>query len=280
MKLRTKLIGLALALMLGGLTVGCASQKDITPSDGIVSEGMEQTDSVLKEEEQAETVQPEEEVKEEIKEETKEEIKEEDEIAEKPGVKPEVKPEENKPVAKPEVSKPVAKPEVNKPTTKPEQTPAIKPEVNKPETKPQGKPEVSKPEVEPEEVTLSANEIVDKIIANVEIPASMNMDEQMLADTYGIDPSLLQSYYIKMPMMIVHASEVAVFELKNGKDTSKVLDGINKRYEQLYQTWSTYLPDQFELVQNYKTAQKGNYVLFVISEAADTIVSNFNNLVK
>ncbi|MEG1828438.1 MAG: DUF4358 domain-containing protein, partial [Cellulosilyticaceae bacterium] len=198
----------------------------------------------------------------------------------KPEVKPEVSKPETKPEVKPEVSKPETKPEVKPEVSKPETKPEVKPETNKPAVKPEASKPETKPEVKPEEVTLSAGEIVDKITANIEIPANMNMDAQMFADTYGIDTALLKSYQVNMPMMVVHASEVAVFELKDVKDASKVLSGINKRYEQMYETWSTYLPDQFELVKNYKTAQKGNYVLFVISDEASTIVSNFNSLSK
>lgn len=293
MKLRRQLMGLALALTLGGLAVGCSSQKDMTPNEEIVTDNVEETDKEENEEvkeevkeEQLEEVKPEtetevkedtevkEEIKEEVKlEETKPEVKPE---VSKPEAKPEVKPEVSKPVAKPEASKPQTKPEANKPVVKPEANkPVVKPDASKPETKPE-----AKPEVKPEEVTLTAGEVVDKITANIETPANMNMDTQMFADTYGIDTALLKSYQVNMPMMVVHASEIAVFELKDAKDASKVLSGINKRYEQMYETWSTYLPDQFELVKNYKTAQKGNYVLFVISDEASTIVSNFNSTIK
>ena len=114
-------------------------------------------------------------------------------------------------------------------------------------------------------------------VDGIEMPAGMAMDSTMFADTYGIDTSLLNSYYVQMPMMNVHATEVAVFELKDAKDADKVMAGIEKRQKALVDQWKSYLPDQLELVENYKTAQKDNMILFVISPEADEIVQKFES---
>ena len=114
-------------------------------------------------------------------------------------------------------------------------------------------------------------------VDGIEMPAGMAMDNTMFADTYGIDTSLLNSYYVQMPMMNVHATEVAVFELKDAKDADKVMAGIEKRQKALVDQWKSYLPDQLELVENYKTAQKDNMILFVISPEADEIVQKFES---
>lgn len=291
MKLNKKFLVLMAVLALGGLAVGCSSKVEANETEQTVAQDTvensveEETQEVLEEEKET---QEEPDSTEEIVEEEKKESKEEDKEESKPEEKPATKPEENqveKPVTKPEqkpVEKPVTKPEeskpVEKPATKPEPTPEEKPE-EKPEPTPDTKPE-EKPEQKPEETTISASEVVVKIVEGLEMPSAMTMDAQMLADVYGIDSAILESFQVKMPMMVVHASEVAVFELKDVNDAQKILDGINKRYEGLYNTWSTYLPDQFELVKNYKVVQKGKYILFAISGDVDTIVANFNSLLK
>ncbi len=123
-----------------------------------------------------------------------------------------------------------------------------------------------------------SSDLVFAITDGIEMPAQMPMDRELFADTYGIDETLLESYVVNMPMMNVKANECAVFELKDEKDVQVVLDGIAKRQEALEAQWKSYLPDQLELVQNYKTAVKGNKVLFVIDENAEKIVENFNKL--
>lgn len=109
----------------------------------------------------------------------------------------------------------------------------------------------------------------------LELPATVDMPEEMFADTYGIDTGLLESYSVNMPMMNVTATEIAVFEVKDEASIDAVKAGIEKRQKALEEQWQSYLPEQLELVQNYKVAVKGNLVLFVISEHADQIVENF-----
>ena len=141
--------------------------------------------------------------------------------------------------------------------------------------------EVETPVENPEETPVEgetsplANEVT-VITEGIELPALVPMPEEMFNDTFGIDTSLLKDYYVGMPMMNVHATEIAIFEVNNEADVDKVMAGIEKRQKALEEQWKTYLPDQYELVQNYKTAVKDNKVLFVISDQADTIVENFN----
>ncbi|MBS5314937.1 MAG: DUF4358 domain-containing protein [Clostridiales bacterium] len=279
MKLTKKFIGLMLIASLGGAVVGCSSSNNTQEQDIVASvpeqeesapEDEKTEDEVTDEKSQPEGEEKVEEVKveEDIKTDSnKEEVKKEEE--KKPETtKPVEKPAE-KPAQKPETTKP----EASKPAAKPEQKPEVKPEV-----KPEQKPETEKPVEKPVETpSMSASELYSKVVtSDMELPSLLEMDSSFFADTYGIDTSILKSYKVQMPMMMVHASEIAVFELKDAGDASKVMTGINKRIEGLKAQWGSYLPDQLELVNNYKTATKGNYVIFVVSEYADTIISNFN----
>ena len=283
MKLTKKIIGLMLIASLGGAVVGCSSSNNTQEQD-IVASVPEQEESAPEESAPEESA-PEDEVTDEKSqpegEEKAEEVKVEEDIKTDSNKEEEKKPETTKPVEKP-AEKPAqkpetTKPEANKPAAKPEQKPEVKPEA-KPEVKPEQKPETEKPVEKPVETpSMSASELYSKVVtSDMELPSLLEMDSSFFADTYGIDTSILKSYKVQMPMMMVHASEIAVFELKDAGDASKVITGINKRIEGLKAQWGSYLPDQLELVNNYKTATKGNYVIFVVSEYADTIISNFN----
>ena len=105
------------------------------------------------------------------------------------------------------------------------------------------------------------------------------LDDSLLSSLYGIDAADLVSYECYMPLMGVHATEFFVAEVKDGKmDTVKA--GIAKRQADLDTQWSQYLPEQYELVKNYKLVTNGNYVLFAIGEQADQAVSIFNSYTK
>lgn len=133
-------------------------------------------------------------------------------------------------------------------------------------------------EVTGEQDPTVSTEMIFMMTDGLEMPAQMAMDETMFADTYGIDTNLLASYTVNMPLMAVHATEVAVFELKDAKNAEAIMAGIEKRQKALEDQWQSYLPEQLELVQNYKTAVQGNFVLFVISEHANQIVENFKSV--
>ena len=295
MKLNKKLIGLMLALTIGGALVGCSSGNDqVEEGKEQIVQDKEDTEQESDEIENKETAEEDktEEIKDETTDATTDKVEEEtskeeniNEEVKQEATKPETTTPVQKPESKPDTSKPQTKPESKPDTSKPQTKPESKPDTSKPETKPETKPEEStpesKPESKPEETAMSASELMGKVIDDtIELPALNQMDSTYFADTYGIDTSLLKSYEVRTPMMIVHSTEIGIFELNNVSDASKVIAGIEKRVEGLKNQWQSYLPDQYELVQNYKTATKGNYVIFVVSEHADTIISNFNAQVK
>ncbi len=120
-----------------------------------------------------------------------------------------------------------------------------------------------------------AQEMLFVITDGIELPYRNNMDSVMFADTYGISPKHLSSYVVSMPMMNVHATEIAIFEVVDEKGREAVKAGIDKRVQALTEQWKSYLPEQYELVKNYQVVDKGNFVLFVISDEADAIINKF-----
>nr|WP_300170758.1 DUF4358 domain-containing protein [uncultured Flavonifractor sp.] len=182
---------------------------------------------------------------------------------------PDASPESSAPVdesAAPS-STPTAKPSASaKPTTQPTATP-------KPTAKPTPTPT---PESKPQ--TNAVQSTWDDI-SKLSLPNLTAMDDATLSAMYGINASDLEEYVCMMPLMGVHSTEFFIAEVKDGKmDTVKA--GIAKRQADLDAQWSQYLPDQYELVKNYKLVTNGNYVLFAISEYADKAVSIFDSYTK
>ena len=126
---------------------------------------------------------------------------------------------------------------------------------------------------EAKDVDLS--ELWTSMEENLELPAMMELDDDALDFLYGMDAADLESYVGRIPMMNVHATEFFMAKVKDGKlDTIK--EALENRQANLEQQWSMYLPDQYALVQNAKLVTNGNYVLFCISEDADSVVNLFN----
>ncbi|MBQ9118489.1 MAG: DUF4358 domain-containing protein [Lachnospiraceae bacterium] len=115
---------------------------------------------------------------------------------------------------------------------------------------------------------FSVVELMNSVIttAGANLPGMMQGGEMELTELYTIDAAAVTEYGIYIPMMMVHATELAIFKAAGEENVQAVVDGINHRVEYLTDMWSTYLPDQFELVENHKVVTQGEYVLFIVAE--------------
>lgn len=168
------------------------------------------------------------------------------------------------------------------PTTKPTSKPAA---TAKPTVKPTVKPSqpAAKPTAKPTPTPAAdASSVLNSVwtdISKNEMPALIDLDSDTLSAVYGISSSDLEAYICKMPMMATHATEFFIAKVKDGKmDTVKA--AVEKRQDDLEQQWSQYLPEQLELVKNYKLVTNGNYILFAVSEHVDAAVTAFNTYTK
>ena len=126
------------------------------------------------------------------------------------------------------------------------------------------------------EPTLTANEMVDEMLAKVEQPMMMELTGEQVQEVYNIDPEKLADYAIRIPMMNVKSNEIAILKVKDAADVSAVEEALKQRAQTVQQQFETYLPDQYENAKNYKLVTKGNYVLFVISDQADELVTEYD----
>ena len=100
--------------------------------------------------------------------------------------------------------------------------------------------------------------------------STIDITIEQLDSVYGINTENVEKVVGKMPMMNVQASMYILIQAKEGTvDTVKAeLDNYAKQCEE---QWSTYLPEQYELVQNRKMGTVGNTVYMIIAENAETL---------
>ena len=130
------------------------------------------------------------------------------------------------------------------------------------------------------DVTINLDTLWDKITALGEMPMLMDVPEEYLAeaDNYGIDTADLEDYIAKMPGMMVHATEFFIAKVKDGK-MDAVKAALESRQAKLDAQWALYLPDQHELVKNYKLTTNGSYIFFAVSEYAEQAEKLFNDAI-
>lgn len=117
--------------------------------------------------------------------------------------------------------------------------------------------------------------MADQMLQQIEQPKLMELESDLVQKLYHLDPALLEDYSIRTPLMNVKTNEIAIVKVKDAKDVAKVETAIKQRAADVQKQFETYLPDQYEIAQNYKLVTKGNYVFFVISDKADDFVKAF-----
>ena len=122
----------------------------------------------------------------------------------------------------------------------------------------------------------------EEIIKNSKTPIFamlMEADDQTLKDTVNIDPALLEEYAVSVPMSITSGNFFLVLKPKAGKKdmVKKQADAYVKKMED---TFATYLPDQYEMIQKRKVEQYGDYLIYISSTDNNRVWNTIKNCKK
>ncbi|MGL5979139.1 MAG: DUF4358 domain-containing protein [Erysipelotrichaceae bacterium] len=102
-------------------------------------------------------------------------------------------------------------------------------------------------------------------------PAMMLLDEAQVQSLYGLNAEThLEAFEVFVPVPRVNATEVALFQVKEGQ-LETVLTQVEARLEAMDQQWAQYLPDQHALVKQAVVVEKGNYVFVVVAKDVEAI---------
>lgn len=126
------------------------------------------------------------------------------------------------------------------------------------------------------EPSKSFGEMAEELSGEIEA-ATMEADETILKDIYHLDLDKVEEAKAYMAMMNVHADDLVLVKAKSEEDAKAVEESLKQRNADSVETWKQYLPEQYELVQNYKLERKGNYVFYVVSEKADDLAKKFQS---
>ncbi len=93
------------------------------------------------------------------------------------------------------------------------------------------------------------------------------IDSETLSSLYDIQSEDYEEVIGKIPMMNIQASMYLVIKAKDGK-VDAVKEKVQEYAQKQENIWSTYLPEQYELVKQRKMNVVGNYVYLIIAENA------------
>lgn len=129
-------------------------------------------------------------------------------------------------------------------------------------------------------ISLSTDEIYKKAVSGVELPELQKISSSELNSLFKLNSDSVEEQSVYMSMLNIRASEIGIFKF-SGKDQENSIDNaIDKRLKDLDATWSTYLPDQYELVKNVKKFSHGNVKGYVIADDANKVIANIEKTLK
>jgi len=118
---------------------------------------------------------------------------------------------------------------------------------------------------------ISVADIITAIEEKVDLNIVNLPKDETLEKNYYINPEDVAEAEIKTAMMNVKSNELAIIKAKDSSKVEDIKKSVEKRGEDLDKQWSSYLPDQYELVKNRKIKAIGNYVILIIDKEADQI---------
>lgn len=121
------------------------------------------------------------------------------------------------------------------------------------------------------EVSKTMEEIYEEIAEKVEQPAMVALNDNYIANYYGIDLSLLEDYIFVNAEDVIYADTIVLMKVKEEASAQTMKDALNTMIEQKKLELENYLPEQFKIVEKSEVVVSGNYVYLVISENAQEI---------
>lgn len=114
-------------------------------------------------------------------------------------------------------------------------------------------------------------EVYDKIQASVELNSPMEVPDQFLENTYGIDINTLDDHFVSVSEAAISAETIALMRVEDSNAFAAAKDALNVLLEEKAMEMENYLPEQYEIVKKAEVKEKGSFLYLIISENSDAI---------
>lgn len=117
---------------------------------------------------------------------------------------------------------------------------------------------------------ISVAEMHDKFTQSDLLGMAMPMEVDMMDPALGINAEELSESMILMGMMI-QATRVVVFEVKDEANVDKYIGIANTLRDQVIASFEQYLPGPYEDAKASRVERRGNYVIFIAHHDAEAM---------
>lgn len=105
-----------------------------------------------------------------------------------------------------------------------------------------------------------------KLLESADLTNIVEGDAQRLRKLYYINKNNLEEFIFFAPKTNMDASEILILKAKSKEDLTELKEKVEARLEKSANSFESYKPDQYELIENKILKVRGNYLILVVSE--------------
>lgn len=134
------------------------------------------------------------------------------------------------------------------------------------------------------ESTSNKNPSVKDIGSKIE--QAINMDDMVSSDInrfkkfYKVNTDDIEDLCFYAPKSNLKASQIAIIKVKDADKVDDIKDKISQYLDEQSESFKTYLPDEYFLLEHKVLKVKDNYILLDVSKDADEVEKIFDDSFK
>lgn len=128
------------------------------------------------------------------------------------------------------------------------------------------------------EVKLS--EVMDKINSDFSLSLQKLESADELNTYYSIDTADVKQFAAEIDPNNNAPVEIVLVEAVDADAASRVESALTTRYNAIYSQYSSYTPEQLDMVKACKVTRNGNYVSMIVADKGSEMLNVFYSYVK
>lgn len=128
--------------------------------------------------------------------------------------------------------------------------------------------------------SVDLNEVVNKINSDYSLSLEKLSSADDLNTYYSIESADVKQFAAEMDSTNDAPKEIVLIEAVDSAAADRVEQALTTRYNSIYQTYSSYSPEQLDMVKNCKVTKDGNYVSLIVATDAEDMLEIYYGYIK
>ncbi len=124
------------------------------------------------------------------------------------------------------------------------------------------------------------NEVMSKINSDYNLSLEKLSSVDDLNTYYNIDTADVKQFAAEMDSTNDAPQEIVLVEAVDSAAADRIEQSLTTRYNSIYQTYSSYSPEQLDMVKGCKVTKDGNFVSLIVANDAEGMLKVYYDYVK